>query len=363
MFAFCYNKAPMPDIKTTTNFCSECGRSHQEQSKGARFADRLKTIGKGMTGLVSILFYIFILSFFLGGGGLFGGNQTAPSERLYGSGEDKVAVIDIQGVILEEAPDDPLGLAGGRGTSARGLMKTLEEVKVDKTVKAVVLRVNSPGGAVTASEEIYQNILRFKAETNLPVIISMGDLAASGGYYISVAGDEIIADSTTLTGSIGAIIQSVNFSKLAANYGVEGVTIRSGKNKDLLNPFEETNPEHVAILQTIVDEARGQFVERILTGRTNINREALESLADGRVLSGRQAFEVGLVDKIGSFDDAISVAKDKAGISEATVEVYGQQGLLDSILGAVSTRFSLSSQLGIASLSVLPHGPAYLYLR
>lgn len=347
----------MPDVKTSINFCSECGKPNQEKTKGARLADRLKTIGKGMSGLFNILFYIFILSFFLGG------HNTAPSERLYGNGDSKIAVIDIQGVILEEQPDDPLGLSGGGATSARGIMKTLEEVKADKNVKAVVLRVNSPGGAVTASEEIYQNILRFKAETGLPVIVSMGDLAASGGYYVSVAGDEIIADSTTLTGSIGAIIQSVNFSKLAANYGVEGVTIRSGKNKDLLNPFEKTNPEHVAILQTIVDEAREQFVERILTRRTKINRETLDPISDGRVLSGRQAQEAGLVDRLGSFDDAVSVAKDKAGLAHASVEVFGQKGLLDSILGAVSGRLNLVSQLGISSISLLPQGPSYLYIK
>lgn len=314
-----------------------------------------------MSGMISILFFFFFISLFLGGGGLFGGGKGSPSEKLYGSGDDKIAVIDIQGIIMENQPNNPLGLSGSGVTTARDLLQTLEEIKEDESVKAVVLRINSPGGAVTASIEMLKSILHFKKSTGLPVIVSQADVAASGGYYVSLAGDEIITNSTTLTGSIGAIIQSVNFSKLAENYGVEGVTIASGANKDLLNPFEETNPEHVEILQKIVDEARNEFVERILEIR-ELDPIELEKVADGRVLSGKQALEAGLVDSLGGFDDAVRVAKDKAGLVDATVEIFGQKGLLDSILGAVANRTSLFSQLGIAPLNLLPQGPAYLYL-
>lgn len=359
---------PLQD-KRQGKYCPECGQllsgdgphvHGRKEGRGEKWAKRLKTWGGAMGGLFSILFYIFFLSLFLGGGGLFGGGGGEPSEKLYGTGEDKVAVVDISGVILEQDPGDGFGLADGV-TTARGLIKTFEEIKEDEAVRAVVLRVNSPGGAVTASEEIYQLIKRFKEETGMPVIVSQADLAASGGYYVSLAGDTIVADATTLTGSIGTIIQTVNFAELADRFGVEGIVIASGKNKDLLNPFEEVEEEDVALLQEIVDESQTVFIQRILDSRS-IERETLLPLADGRVLSGKQAQAAGLVDKLGNFNDAVELAKENAGVTEATIVVFGKRGLLESLLGAVGGKFNLVAQTPLSYLQLLHARPAYLYL-
>jgi protease-4 len=313
-----------------------------------------------MSGMFSLLFYIFIFAA-LFGGGLFGGGKGKSSEKLYGQGDKKIAVVDISGIILEEDPGGGFGIGGGGAATSRGLIKTFENIKEDKDVAALVLRVNSPGGSVTASEEIYQMVKRFKKETGLPVIVSQGDTAASGGYYVSLAGDAIVADATTLTGSIGAIIQSVNFSELAGKLGVEGVVIASGKNKDLLNPFEEVKGEHVRILKNIVDEAREQFVDRILEAR-KIERSKLEPIADGRVLSGKQAKEEGLIDRIGNFNDSVELAKERAGLKEASVVEFGKKGLLESLIGAVGRRFSLIANTPFGYLEFLGARPAYLYL-
>lgn len=350
-------------------FCLTCGQrldgtgvhEHKGEGRGEKWAKRLKTWGGAVSGLFSILFYFLLISLFIGGGSLFGEGAVKSSEELYGSGEDKVAVIDVSGVLLEEDPGDSLGLAGGGATTSRGLLKTYEQLKEDENVKALVLRVNSPGGSVTAAEEIYQLTRRFKAETGMPVIVSLADTAASGGYYVSLAGDEIIADTITLTGSIGAIVQTVNIQELAERFGVKGVVITSGENKDLLNPFEEVEEEDIEILQSIVDEAREQFVERILESRS-IDRARLETIADGRVLSGRQAKEVGLVDRLGNFNDAVELAKTKAGLTEATVVEFGKQGFLESLLGAFANRLTPTASFPFTYLQQFQSRPAYLYL-
>lgn len=349
-------------------FCAACGRrlegrsghGHGE-SRGEKWARRLKVWGGAISGLFSILFYFFLISLFVGGGSLFGEKGAKSSERLYGRGEDKVAVVDLAGILLEEDSGDSLGFSGGSVATSRGLLKTFEQIKEDEKVKAVVLRVNSPGGSVTASEEIYQLTKRFKSETGMPVVVSLGDTAASGGYYISLAGDEIIADATTLTGSIGAIVETINVQELAERFGVKGVVISSGENKDLLNPFEEIQDEDIAILQKIVDEARSQFVERILENR-KISRVQLEQVADGRVLSGQQAKKTGLVDRLGNFNDAVELARQKAGLAEATVVEFGKKGLLESLLGAFANRLNPTARIPFWQLQYFQGRPAYLYL-
>lgn len=359
-----------PTAVPKPNFCSECGTgfdgrvpywSQQKEGRGERWAKRLKNLGMALSGLFSLLFYFFIISFFIGGGGLFSGAQVKPEESLYGKGEEKIALVDISGVIVEDESESSLGVTGSSMTTSRGLIKIFEDVKKDDKVRAVVLRVNSPGGSVTASEEILQLIKRFKAETRLPVIVSQADTAASGGYYISLGGDQIVADATTLTGSIGAIMESVNFKELADKIGVKGVIIASGENKDLLNPFEEVQDEDREILQKIVNEARNQFVSRIIEAR-KIDQAKLEKIADGRVLSGKQALEEGLIDRLGNFNDAVELAKEKAGLKEAMVVEFGKKGFLESLLGVVSSRLSLVSSSPFNYLQAFNAQPAYLYI-
>jgi protease-4 len=308
---------------------------------------------------MSVIFYLLLIGFFASA---FRSDVNSGPKVLYGSGDNQIAVIDITGIITEtDASGSPL--AATTSTSSRRILSVLETIKQSEEVKAVILRINSPGGSVTASEEIYQIISQFKADTGIPVIVSMADVAASGGYYVALAGDHIIASSTTLTGSIGAIIQSINFKDLANNFGVRSVTITSGPNKDMLNPLEEVNPQQIQILQQLVNEAYNLFLNRVSEGRA-LPRQQLQAIADGRVISGLQARQAGLVDQVGTFHDAVIAAQQRAQIGEAQVVIFGQRSPLEELLGVIADRFTPTSQVPFLSTLQTLHGqPAYLYLQ
>jgi protease-4 len=177
---------------------------------------------------------------------------------------------------------------------------------------AVVIEINSPGGGVTASDEMHQSILDFRENTSKPVVVSMGDTAASGGYYIATAADRIVANETTLTGSLGVIIPLNNFAEAAEKYGIRQVVIKSGKYKDMGSAFREMRPDEREIFQSIVNQEYAEFVDVISEGR-GIPEERVREIADGRVYSGSQARDLGLVDSFGGLDEASATAGRLAG--------------------------------------------------
>lgn len=318
----------------------------------------ISMIGKGIGKLVVIVFYLLLIMVMLSSLGAFGESAASPA-RLYGSGEDKVAIIDIAGTIADQ--DTSGGFGASAVSSPRGIIRAFEEVRDDESVKAIVLRINSPGGTVTASEEIYQLIRSYRDDLSLPIIASMSDVAASGGYYVSLAADHIVANKSTLTGSIGVIFQTYNFEELANEYGVKSVTVASGENKDFLNPLEPVSEEQIAILQRLTDEAYGQFVGHV-SERRPIEPATLAEVADGRVLSGEQALQVGLVDSVGTLQDAVNVALRQANINEASVVVYGEKSFLDMFLGVMSRNSLLKSFFpGTEPLMHLSGKPAYYW--
>ncbi|MEO1584491.1 MAG: signal peptide peptidase SppA [Planctomycetota bacterium] len=227
---------------------------------------------------------------------------------------DKVALIDLVGVIGSG------GLLGGAAIDIDDTALMLREAEQDPAVKAIVLRIDSPGGGVGDSHTIYQLIRDAKDRSNKPVIAAMDSVAASGGYYIALAADTIIAKPTTVTGSVGVIIPAINASQGLESIGIVSRSITSGDNKDLASPAAPVNPEHEAILQAVVDDFYEQFRTLVVANRPNL--EDPDATLDGRILTGRQALDAGLVDQLGNINDAFQTAKDRAGLDLAQLVKY-----------------------------------------
>lgn len=232
---------------------------------------------------------------------------------------DRVALIEVSGVLMN-AHMPGLFSEGEHPVSLT--VERLAAAAADPRVKAVVLRINSPGGSVTASDSLYQEVLSFKKCTGKPVIAYFQDVAASGAYYTACAADEIIAQRTSVTGSIGVVMQMVDLSRLMAKYGIAADAITSGAYKDAGSPFRQMRPDERKVFQSIIDDFYNQFVSVVVAGRPKLTREKVISLADGRVYTADQAIENGLVDQIGTMSDAIELAKKRSGISAAHVVMY-----------------------------------------
>ena len=208
---------------------------------------------------------------------------------------EKVALVRVTGVILDSTD----------------IIDELREYEKNNSIKAVVLRIDSPGGAVAPSQEIYEEILKIKE--NKKIIVSMGTVAASGGYYIAAPADKIVANAGTLTGSIGVIMEIPNISGLMQKIGVETQVIKSGEHKDIASMFKSLKPEEKQILQNVLDDVHNQFIMAVSEGR-KMKFEEIKKLADGRIFTGRMAKELGLVDELGNLQDAIMLAGKLTGI-------------------------------------------------
>ena len=241
----------------------------------------------GITLGVFLLFFVAVLTVltYLEGG-----------EILSLAGE-RVALVEVEGVILDA--DEVVG--------------QLKEHLENSTVKAVVVRINSPGGVVAPTQEIYDAVSRLRAKGK-PVVASLGSVAASGGYYIAAAADQIVASPGTLTGSIGVIMQLTNLEGLFKKVGLRYEVIKSGKYKDIGSFSRSMTEQERRILQTLMDDVYEQFVDAVAQGR-NLERKAILAVADGRIFSGRQAKELSLVDELGGREEAIELASKLAGVS------------------------------------------------
>ena len=235
----------------------------------------------------------------------------ATGSGLAGGG-DAVFVVPLSGPIQESGGSS---LLSPGGVSPRFVRERLKHAKESSSIKAVILRLDSPGGTVAASQEIAAMVKDFPEEK--PVVVSMGDLAASGGYYIASQADRIVAQPGTLTGSIGVIWTVMDIEGLLEKIGVSMETIKSGKHKDMFQPGQLT-PERRAIIQAITDEAYGQFVTAVAEGR-GLDVAQVKELATGQVYTGQQAKELGLVDVLGGLNEAIEEAEKLAGIEDARV--------------------------------------------
>jgi protease-4 len=272
---------------------------------------------------------------------------------------DKVAIIDVDGIIMNCRSS---GLFGDGENPVALFREKLDAAARDKKVKAVVLRINSPGGAVTASDIMYQDLLHFRQKTCKPVVACMMDVAASGAYYLAMACDVVYAHPTTVTGSIGVIMNLYNAAGLFTFLGVTNDAIKSGPNKDIGNPARKMTPEERVILQGMVDGFYEQFVHVVAAGR-KLPEERVRALADGRVYTGIDAKKLGLVDELGYLEDAIATAKQMAGIRDARVVAYDRgEGFRGSVYsGLTHIPSNINVKLDLPGLSQRT-GAAFMYL-
>lgn len=234
-------------------------------------------------------------------------------------GKERIALIRIEGPILD----------------SRAAVDELETYGDDPLVKAIVLRLDTPGGGVAPSQEIYNAVKRVRLDKHKTVVASMGNVAASGGYYIAVASDRILANPGSLTGSIGVVMQLANLENLMNKIGVTNIVIKSGRYKDVGSPFRMMGEEDRQLLQSVLDDAHRQFIEAVAAGRS-LDAADVEALADGRIFTGQQAKDVLLVDDLGDLTDAVKLAADMSGLqSPPVVETPRPYSFRDWIVGSL----------------------------
>jgi len=244
---------------------------------------------------------------------------------ISGEGPDKVLLIDISGTLTTIAPD---GLFPEPSLPAR-LKQELTKAAADDDIKALVLRINTPGGTVTSSDILYHELLEFKEKRQVPIIASIMDIGASGGYYVAMAADQIFAHPSTITGSIGVIMLTMNSQGLLEKVGIQPEAIVSGPKKSMGSPFRPMNEEERKIFQDVIDRLYARFLTVVEQGRPNLDKAQIRTLADGRIYTADLAKAEGLIDEIGYLDEAIERAQEHAQITDAKVVTYTRSKGID----------------------------------
>jgi protease-4 len=276
----------------------------------------------------------------------------------------KIAIVDVDGILM----NTPRPQLIGEGEHPVSLFtEKLDKAAKDKAVAAVIIRINTPGGTVTASDIMHHEILYFKQRTDgkKPVVAVMMDLATSGGYYLACACDEIIAHPTTITGSIGVIMQMVNFKGTMQKIGVSAEAIKSGEMKDAGSPLREMRPEERAIFQGLVDNFFDRFVAVVAQGRSKLDEQAVREVADGRVYTAAEALEMGFIDEIGDLRSTLAKLKKQLDLERVRVVTYHRPlGWKPNIYA--ETPATPQPQVNLININVpetwLPGQPQFLYL-
>ncbi len=251
-------------------------------------------------------------------------NKVYPLEEkvLSGEGADKILIIEIAGIITEN--DSSKGFGGHVVNIVARVKEVLDRAETDNSIRAILLRINSPGGEVTATDIIYNQLLEFKKRKNIPIIADITAVGASGAYYIAMAADKVIARPTSVTGSIGVIIQGVNAVELLKKMGLKSVTYKSGKFKDMGSPLKPLSDEETQIVDEIIKQMHNRFLGIVSKGR-NLDMNIVNKIGDGRVYTASQAKENQLIDEIGYFKDAVQLTKKLAGLELAQVVIYHRE--------------------------------------
>lgn len=277
-----------------------------------------------------------------------------------GEGTKKILLLDISGTISEQGNSG--GLLGRSSSSMISVIReSLQKAEKDRDLAGVILRINSPGGTVTASDIIHHDIVEFKKRKKVPVAACIMSVGASGGYYVAAAADEIISHPTAITGSIGVILMKFNVEGLMGKIGVEEQTVKSGDKKDIMSPFRKATPEEVKLAQEIIDQLYGRFLDVTMARPGNkLSRDELKKLADGRIYTAGQALEAKLIDRIGYLDDVITNIRKSVGDDNARVVTYYRPGSYKgSIYADAGEKGGVMEMLG--SMGAIS-GASFMYL-
>jgi len=288
--------------------------------------------------------------------------QGLEEQTVEGEGRDKIVVVDVSRVITDQENEGTLGIGKRESTVAR-VKEELQQAADDDRVKAIVLRINSPGGTVTASDILYHEVRRFAEARQLPIIAQLMDLGTSGAYYTALAADQIVAQPTTVTGSIGVVMFGVNLEGLLDKVGVKNQTLKAGTYKDIGSPLRAMTPDEHQILQEVLNDMRGRFVQLIRERRPNAQGDALATVTDGRIVTAQQALAAGLVDRIGYLEDAVTLAREHAGLETARVIMYRRptefsENIYSRAAGAPPQINLINLDLGALGM----RSPAFMYL-
>jgi len=275
---------------------------------------------------------------------------------------DKIVVVDVDGMLFNQRPE--ASMFGWRENPVALFVEKLDKVEGDRNVKAVVLRINSPGGSVTASDIMYARLMALRKRRDIPVVAILEDVGASGAYYLACGADTILAHPTSVTGSIGVLVQTVSFSGTMKLLGIEAKAVTSGPRKDMASPLKPLDDEDLAILQEIVDSFYERFLGVVAASRTKLKPDRIRELADGRVFTGEQALKAGLIDGIGYMDKAIAMAREEAGIKKTKVVMYHRPvGYRANVYSAAP---GVVPQVNLLNLTApdlaYPDRPRFLYL-
>ena len=280
-------------------------------------------------------------------------------------GESKILVIHIDGVISDSISNgNPFNSSEKIPLTSR-IKEQLDCAERDKNIKALILMIDSPGGEVTTCDIIHHELIQFKKRTSIPVTVLMGSMAASGGYYLSMTGDYVMAHPTTITGSIGVLISKLSIKQLMGKIGIEDETVKSGSNKTMGSFFKNMNEEEKFLFQEIVNAMYDGFLKVILDSRKKLKEQELRKVADGRIFIARDALKYGLIDGIGYFSDAVASAEKSAGIENAKIITYVRP---DSYRPNVYAGATISNEGTINVLSIdmdwftSKYGTRFMYL-
>ena len=299
---------------------------------------------------------------------LFGGGPSAPLQESVVRGTDgpKILLVDIDGVIGADTPSYNI-LGREEISMIARVREVLDRARQDEEVKGLLLRIDSPGGTVTASDQIYTEILQFKREQDVPVVAQLLGTAASGGYYVAMSADQVQAHTTTVTGSIGVLFSSVNFVGLMEKLGIEDQTLTAGEFKDAGSPFRRLNAVERAQLQSIVDDLHARFRAVVEAGRPDLSSEDVARLANGQIFSSSQALENGLVDRVGTLEEAVVWLEGQMGVGRSRVVAYHRPSEVRRNLymrGAMNppVQFGVMDRLSRLGLESVLSRPGFHYL-